>query len=154
MPPRVKCVANYQNGRLALLQAKEDGYDNVLLVDNRGKVCEAPTATFFLIRDSKLITPPVTDSILESITRDIVIRLAHRLGYNVIERSVDRTELYLAQGLFFAGTGAEILPVGSIDRFSVNTLSSEIYHDIHRGYFSIAHADYSGFENFYHLTSL
>ncbi|MDN8541822.1 aminotransferase class IV [Erwinia sp. BC051422] len=154
MPPRIKCVANYQNGRLAMLQAKEDGYDNVLLTDSRGKVCEAPTATFFLIRGGKLITPAVTDGILESITRDIVIRLAQRLGYTVIERSIDRTELYLAEGLFFAGTGAEILPVGSVDGFTIATLTNEIYHQIHQGYFTVSCAEDAGFTDYYHLTSL
>lgn len=145
MPPRVKCVANYQNGRLAVMQAMADGYDNVLLTDARGKVCEAPTATFFIVRDGKLITPPVTDGILESITRELVIKLARRNGIEVIERSVDRTELYMAQSAFFCGTGAEILAIAEVDKFEINTIECDIFRTLKAQYFHVARGDDADF---------
>ncbi len=117
MPPRIKAAANYHNGRLALIQAKLDGYDGVILLDRAGKVTEGPTSCLFIARGGKVITPPLTGGILESITRETLIELfkeAH--GVEVQEREVDRTELYLADEAFFCGTGAEITPIVSIDR--------------------------------------
>ncbi|MGF7046233.1 branched-chain amino acid aminotransferase [Paenibacillus sp. DS2015] len=116
MPPRIKCVANYQNGRLALLQAKSDGYDNTILLNQQGKIAEAPTAAFFIVKNGILITPSVTSGILESITRKYILSWANDLGISVQERELDRTECYLSDEAFLCGTGAEILPVVSIDR--------------------------------------
>jgi branched-chain amino acid aminotransferase len=117
IPPRVKCAANYQNGRLALLQARLDGYDCALLLNDRGKVSEEPRGSVFLVRRGEIITPKVTDDILESVTRETVITLLQDLCQReVIEREVDRTELYLADEIFLCGTGFEVLPVLSIDR--------------------------------------
>lgn len=116
MPPRIKSVANYQNGRLAALQAKADGYDNTLLLNQSGKIAEAPTAAFFLVKNGVLITPPTTAGILESITRRCLLEWARDLGIPTQEREIDRTECYLAEEAFLCGTGAEILPIGSIDR--------------------------------------
>jgi len=120
IPPRVKCAANYQNGRLALLQARLDGYDGTILLNARGKVAEEPRACVFLVRNSEVITPQITDDILESITRDTVIRLLRDLhGIEVIQRDVDRTELYVADELFLCGSGLEITPVLSADRHPI-----------------------------------
>jgi len=117
MPPRIKAAANYQNGRLAKLQAKADGYDNALLLNMNGKVSEGPGACFFMVKNGRLITPLTTSGILESITRDTLIQIARNdLGYVVEEREIDRTELYLADEAFLCGSGAEITPVISIDR--------------------------------------
>jgi branched-chain amino acid aminotransferase len=119
-PPRVKASANYGNGRLAALQAKIDGYDTPLMLTREGKVSEAPTATLVMRRRGKLVTPPVTDSILEGITRDTVIELAADvLGESVVERSIDRTELYSAEEIFLCGSGWEVVPVTSVDRIPV-----------------------------------
>jgi branched-chain amino acid aminotransferase len=148
MPPRVKCVANYQNGRLALMQAKMDGYDNVLLTDSQGKACEAPTATFFMLRNGELVTPPVTSGILESITRDMVIKMAKRNNIPVVQRSIDRTELYIADSAFFCGTGAEILPIASVDQFDIDTINCEVFQSISKQYFNIARGLDSDFDAF------
>ena len=78
MPMRVKCNANYQNGRLATLQAQADGYDTAILLNSRGKVAEGPGMCLFMIRDGKAVTPPVTSDILESITRKTVMTLCGR----------------------------------------------------------------------------
>jgi branched-chain amino acid aminotransferase len=121
MPPRVKAVANYQNSRLALGQARTDGYDDAILLSDQGKVTEGPGYAIFMLRGGKLITPPVTAGILESITRDSLMALAPGLGFEVLEREIDRTELYLADELFFCGSAAEVTPILSVDRMAVGS---------------------------------
>jgi len=120
LPPRLKCFSNYHNGRLAAMEAKVNGYDWPILLDSQGKVTEGPGACLAMVRDGKLITPPITSSILESITRDTVLRIAREiLNIPVEERVIDRTELYIADELFFMGTAWEITPVISVDRLPV-----------------------------------
>ena len=120
MPPRLKCIANYHNGRLAALQARTDGYDGTFLLNSRGKVSETPGATMFLVRGGRPITPGVTSDILESITRDTLIRLFAEIhGLAVEERDVDRTEVYVAEEVFVCGSAYEVTPVVSVDRYTV-----------------------------------
>jgi len=120
MPVRVKCNANYQNGRLASIEAKVNRYDAAILLNGRGTVAEGPGMCFFAIRNGRPVTPPVTGSILESITRDTVMRLFHEyLGLETEEREIDRSELYACEEAFYCGTGWEITPVTSIDRIPV-----------------------------------
>jgi branched-chain amino acid aminotransferase len=119
MPPRIKAVPNYHNSRLALLQARADGYDDALLLSQEGKVTEGPGYALFMVRGGQLVTPPVTAGILESITRDSVITLAREAGLSVVERQIDRTELYVADELFFCGSAAEVTPIFSVDRIAV-----------------------------------
>lgn len=122
MPPRIKNISNYRNGQLASMEAQADGYDGAVLLSPQGKVSEAPGACVMMIRKGKLLTPPVTDGILESITRDAIMTLAsEELGMPVVERSLDRTELYLADEVFLCGTAFEITPVVEIDRYSIGT---------------------------------
>lgn len=119
-PPRVKCAANYVNGRLALLQAKADGYDSVIILNPNGKVSEAPGACLFIVRDGVPATPAATQGILESITRRTLVQLFDEtLGLRAQEREIDRTELYCAEEMFICGTGYQVLPVVSIDRLKV-----------------------------------
>lgn len=116
-PPRIKATANYSNGRLAMLEAKRNGYDAALMLTREGKVAEAPVATCFVVRHGQVLTPSGTDGILESITRDTLMQLCRtELGRSVTERSIDRTELYDAQELFLCGSGWEVTPVASVDR--------------------------------------
>jgi branched-chain amino acid aminotransferase len=119
LPPRAKVGANYINGRYAHIQAKYDGYDFPIFLGSDGKLAEGAGACLFIVRNNKLVTPPKTSSILESITRDTVIRLAEELGYQVDERPIDRTEVYLADEVFFCGTAAELSPIVSVDRFEI-----------------------------------
>jgi branched-chain amino acid aminotransferase len=142
MPPRVKNIANYRNSNLAMAEARIDGYDTALILNTVGKVAEGPGACLMLVRDGVLVTPSSTDSILESINRYSVIELARReLGLEVVERPVDRTELYVADELFMVGTAAEILAVGSVDRYTVGdgaigpitTQLDQLFHDVVRG---------------------
>lgn len=120
MPMRVKCNANYQNGRLASMQAKADGYDTAILLNSRGKISEGPSMCFFMIRDGKAVTSTVTSDILESITRKAVIELfQNSLKLEVEERDIDRSELPAAEEAFFCGTAWEVTPIVSIDRLAV-----------------------------------
>lgn len=119
-PPRVKATANYANGRLAMLEAKNDGYDAALMLTRDGKVSEAPVAAFFMVRAGRAITPRASDGILESITRDTLFTLFRdELGVAVEERPIDRSELYTADEMFLCGSGWEVAPVASIDRLTV-----------------------------------
>jgi branched-chain amino acid aminotransferase len=120
MPPRIKNLSNYRNGQLATMEVRQDGYDVAFMLNPQGKVAEAPGACVVLLRNGTLITPDVTSGILESITRDALITLVREeLGVDVVERPVDRTELYLADEIFTCGTAAEITPVVSIDRYQI-----------------------------------
>ncbi|TAM57592.1 branched-chain amino acid transaminase [bacterium] len=120
MPPRVKAAANYQNSRFALLEARTNGYDYAIFLNSAGKVSEAPGACIFVVRADQVYTPPVTAGILESITRATLIQLfRERMGHSVIEREIDRTELYVADEVFLCGTGMEVTPVIAIDHVSV-----------------------------------
>lgn len=141
-PPRIKSTANYHNARLTQLQAKSDGYDGALMLTPHGKVSEAPTACFFMVRDGKLITPSKASNILESITRDTILALHREMsGESAEEREVDRSELYFAEEAFLCGTGQEITPVSSIDRMAVGDGKvgpitrklSQRYFDVVRG---------------------
>lgn len=117
MPMRVKCNANYQNGRLASVQALADGYDTALMLNSRGKVAEGPGMCFFMFRDGQAITPTTTNDILESITRRTVITLLQEhLNTPVVERDIDRSELVAADEAFFCGTAWEVTPVVEIER--------------------------------------
>ena len=115
-PPRIKASANYLNSRLASIQAKESGYDGGIMLGPNGKVSEGPGGCIFLIRNGNLITPTITSGILESITRDSIIEIANTLTINVQTRDVDRTELYIADEIFYCGTGQEIMPILSVDK--------------------------------------
>ena len=122
MPPRVKNISNYRNGQLATSEALLDGYDTAFLLNPQGKISEAPGACVAMIKDRKFITPDVTSGILESITRDAMITLAREeVGLEVIERAIDRTELYLADEVFVLGTAAEITPVVSVDHYDIGS---------------------------------
>jgi len=119
MPPRIKCGANYVNARLARYEAHHDGYDDAIMLNGAGRVAEGPGACVFMVRRGALVTPPITDGILESITRDTLIELATDNGITVVERSIDRTELYACDELFMAGSAAEVLPVTEVDGVAV-----------------------------------
>ena len=120
LPPRLKCFSNYHNGRLAAMEATVSGYDWPILLDAQGKVTEGPGACLAMVRDGTVITTSVTSSILESITRESIRTIVQEvLELDYEERTIDRTELYLADELFFLGTGWEIMPAKSVDRLPV-----------------------------------
>lgn len=121
LPPRIKAGANYINGRYGFLEAKRNGYDVPVFLAANGKVSESAGACLFLVRDGVLATPPLTSSVLESITRATLIDLAAGLGIPVDVREVDRTELYIADEVLLCGSAAEVTPVVSMDRIPVGS---------------------------------
>lgn len=137
MPPRIKCAANYQNSRLALIEAVNHGYDATIILTRDGKVAEEARACVFICRDGVPITPPVTYGILESITRSTMLRLfSDELNVQPVEREIDRTELYIADEAFFCGSGAEVAPIVSIDGFQLP--KGRLTESIRKVYFEIA----------------
>ena len=114
MMTKTKTVGNYVNSIMAKLEAVQAGYDEALLLDTAGYVCEASGENIFIVKDGVLKTPPLT-SILPGITRDCIITLAQDLGLTVKEERFSRDELYLADEAFLTGTAAEITPVREVD---------------------------------------
>jgi branched-chain amino acid aminotransferase len=117
MPSRAKVSGGYVNSALAKTEALLNGYDEAIVLGSDGQVSEASAANLYIVRHGALVTPPITSDILEGITRRVVAELAQaELGVQVIERPIDRTELYVAEEAFFCGTGAEVKPIIEIDR--------------------------------------
>jgi branched-chain amino acid aminotransferase len=141
LPPRIKALPNYANSRLASAEAQRCGYDQPIFLNPAGKVSEGPGSCIFIVRDGVAVTPPVTAGILESITRDAVIRLLRDLDVPVQERDVDRTELYIADEVFFCGTAMEIQPAVRVDGYDVGdgkvgpvvTRLEQLFHNVVRG---------------------
>jgi branched-chain amino acid aminotransferase len=120
IPIRLKCGANYQNGRLASLQATVDGYDGPIFLNSQGHVAEGSGASLFMVRKGEVLTPPTTADILESITRVTLMQLfKEEMGLTVKEQEIDRTQVYVADEAFFCGSGYEVTPILSVDRFSI-----------------------------------
>ncbi|MGC8461466.1 MAG: branched-chain amino acid transaminase [Candidatus Dormibacteria bacterium] len=121
-PVRAKCTGVYINSALAKSEAVENGFDEAIMLSTDGHVCEGSAENLFIVRNNTLLTPPVTDNILEGITRKVVIRLAEEdLKLPVIERTIDKTELYIADEVFLCGTGAQLSPVVSIDHRTIGS---------------------------------
>ena len=137
LSPRVKCGANYINSRMGQREALRNGYDTCIFLNDKGKVSEGPGSCFFMIKAGKLITPQLTDSVLESITRDTVITLARESGIEVIERSIDRTELYTADEAFLCGSAMEITPVYSVDKYVITDNAGEFTEKMHKKYLDV-----------------
>lgn len=107
---------------MAADHGQQDRYDSAILLNAHGKVSEEPRGCIFLVRRDQIATPKITDNILESITRDTLITLLQDVyDKKVLERDIDRTELYLAQEIFLCGTGLEIVPVLSVDHHPVGS---------------------------------
>lgn len=122
IPPRAKVTGLYVNSALAKTEAFENGFDEAILLTQDGHVSEGSGENIFLVMDKKLVTPPNSDNILIGITRDTVIKLAQQeLGIETIERSVNRSELYIADECFLTGTAAHVTPVTEIDRRKVGS---------------------------------
>ena len=141
-PPRVKAVANYYGWRLAYADAHAGGFDSLIMLGPNGKVSEGPGACVFLCRDGEVITPDTVSGILEGITRDTALTLlAEELKLRVVERPVDRSEFYVGDEAFFAGTGLEIAAIASLDAIPIGdgeigpitTALQTLYDDVVRG---------------------
>lgn len=141
IPPRAKVGGAYANAALIKTDAHEAGFDDAVVLSESGQVTEGSAMNIFLVMNGKLVTSSVTDDILIGVTRNTVIELAKDLGIPIEERSIDRTELYLADEVFCCGTGAQIVHVESIDHRvvgdgSVGAITKQIqdlYFDVVRG---------------------
>lgn len=138
LSPRIKCGANYMNSRIGQREALRNGYDTCLFLNEFGKIAEGPGSCFFMVRNGTLITPSLTEGVLESITRDTVIKLAGMLGYPIVERTIDRTELYTAEEAFLCGSAMELRPVLSVDRFELTEEEGKMTAALHRAYLEAA----------------
>ena len=148
LSPRIKCGANYINSRVGQREALRNGYDTCIFLNEFGKVAEGPGSCFFIVKNGTVITPQLTDSVLESITRDTIIKIAKDKGYPVIERTIDRTELYTCEESFLCGSAMEITPVLSIDKYIIGDGSiGKITKELHLTYLDIARGKLKQYEN-------
>jgi branched-chain amino acid aminotransferase len=113
--PEAKACGQYLNSILAKTESAKAGYEEAILLDQRGFVCEGSGENIFVVRDGQILTPPPGASILDGINRKSVVQIARDLGYTVVERDIARAELYLAEEVFLTGTAAELVPVREID---------------------------------------
>ena len=122
IPARGKVAGAYANSALIKTDANRAGFDEAIVLDNHGHVSEGSAMNIFMVRDGKLVTPPITDNILEGITRRSIIEVAQReLGLEVVERSIDRTEVFVSEEMFMTGTAAQVVAVTKVDHRSVGT---------------------------------
>ena len=119
LPALAKAGANYMNSQLIRMEAHTNGYAEGIALDESGYVSEGSGENVFVVRDGKVMTPPLGASVLPGITRDTVIQLAQSLGIPVAETIIPREMLYIADEVFFSGTAAEITPIRSVDRIEV-----------------------------------
>jgi branched-chain amino acid aminotransferase len=114
-----KAGANYMNSQLIKMEAVLNGYVEGIALDTDGHVSEGSGENIFLVRDGKLVTPPLGNSVLAGITRDSVLRIAQDLSIPIVEQTIPRELLYLADEVFFTGTAAEVTPIRSVDKITV-----------------------------------
>jgi branched-chain amino acid aminotransferase len=119
--PHAKASGQYLNSVLAKIESHKAGYDEAILLDDHGHVCEGSGENVYVVQDGVIVTPPQTASILDGITRKAVLQIARDLGVEVVERDLARAELYLADEVFFSGTAAELVPVREVDDHAVGT---------------------------------
>lgn len=144
LSPRIKCGANYINSRMAQLEALRNGYDTTIFLNKDGKVSEGPGSCLFMVKDGVLITPQLTDSVLESITRDSLIQIAKDiLNIKVVERSIDRTELYTCDEAFLCGSAMEITPIYSVDHYEITNEAGSLTNKLHKTYLQIVTSEIS-----------
>lgn len=148
LSPRIKCGANYINSRVGQREALRNGYDTCIFLNEVGKVSEGPGSCFFMVVNGTLVTPLLTDSVLESITRDTIIKLAKENEIPVVERTIDRTELYTCDEAFLCGSAMEITPVISIDKYTVgNGEQGNVTDFLHKTYLDAAKHKIKEFEH-------
>lgn len=119
LPLRGKISGAYITSSLAKTEAVESGFDEALLMNSQGKICEASGMNIFMVRNGQLITPGYDQDILEGITRDSILTLAKDLGIPTIERPVDKSELFIADEAFLSGTAAKITPIKRIENYEL-----------------------------------
>ncbi|MCE5190738.1 MAG: branched-chain amino acid transaminase [Actinomycetia bacterium] len=146
LPPAIKASANYLNSGLARIEANQHGYNEAVMLNEEGKVCEGTGENLFVVREGVISTPPVSDGILQGITRDSIMVIADALEYPVIEESLVRTDLYVADEMFMTGSAAEVVPVRSVDGRVIGD-AGPITLDLQRTFFRVVHGEESDFED-------
>lgn len=121
LPPAIKAAGNYVNSSFARMEANRHGYAEAILLNEGGKVCEGTGENLFAIKGGVISTPPVCDGILAGITRHSVMEIARDLGYEAIQQSMTRTDIYTADEFFMTGSAAELVPVNSCDEIKIGT---------------------------------
>src|SRR5580704_6058358 len=130
------------NSQLIRMEAAANGYSEGIALDVSGYVCEGSGENVFVVRDGKILTPPIGSSVLPGITRDTVITLARDLGISVTETLIPREMLYIADEVFFSGTAAEITPIRSVDHIVVGKGSrGPLTEKLQKAFFGIVHGD-------------
>jgi branched-chain amino acid aminotransferase len=140
LPPAIKATGNYLNSSLARVEANQHGYNEAILLNEQGLVCEGTGENLFIIRDGVISTPPISDGLLEGITRDSVMQIAVDLGYDVIEESLVRTDLYTCDEMFMTGSAAEVVPVRSVDHRAIGP-AGPITLELQKAYFRVVHGE-------------
>ncbi|NTW28652.1 MAG: branched-chain amino acid transaminase [Coriobacteriia bacterium] len=140
MPPAIKATGNYLNSAFARVEANQHGYAEAILLNEEGKVTEGTGENLFIVRGGVISTPPVSDGILEGITRDSVMAIADDLGYPVIEESLVRTDLYTAEEMFMTGSAAEVVPVRSVDHRIIGP-AGPLTLDLQATFFRVVHGE-------------
>jgi branched-chain amino acid aminotransferase len=143
LPARAKVTGGYINSALAKSEALENGYDEAIVLSLEGHVSEGSAENLFILKEGVFATPPVTDDILEGITRKLVMSLIRdELHMPVVERSIDRTELYVSDEVFLCGTGAQVSPVVEIDRRTIaDGRVGEFTQELQQIYFGAVRGD-------------
>lgn len=145
---KAKAVGNYLNSQMAKYEAVECGYDEALLLDDEGYIAEATGASFFMIRDGEIITPP-SDNALQSITQKTVIEMAENMGIKVVRRRITREEIYVADEAFLTGTAAEITPVREVDARILGAGSrGPLTEKLQSAYFDIVYGRNPNYEHY------
>ena len=149
IPPRAKICGAYVNSALASDEARQNGFDEAILLNEDGQVAEGATCNIFMLRNGKLITPSITENALEGITRDSVIQLARReIGLPIVERPIDRSELYVCDELFFTGTAVGIAPIVRVDHRPVKDAEiGAVTREIQRLYFEATRGHLKAYGN-------
>lgn len=149
MPPTIKCGANYINSRLAHLDAVKNGFDTALLINNNGTISESTGACFFGIKNNNLITPPISSSILDSITRKTIIQISKELlNINTEIREVKLEEIELFEEIFLCGTSIEIFPVAKINKKQIgNNKAGILTSKLQEIYFSLVRGGHKNYNN-------
>jgi branched-chain amino acid aminotransferase len=118
-PMQAKAASNYANAALARVEALNNGYDEAIMLNYHGKITEGSAENIFVIRNGEIFTPPLTSGILEGITRDSAIQILRADGQNVVEKEIDRDDLYSADEIFMTGTAAEVKSVSQVDDITI-----------------------------------
>jgi branched-chain amino acid aminotransferase len=142
VPARAKITGAYINSALCKTDAVLSGYDEALVLTERGHISEGSAENFFMVRNGSLITPPITSNILEGITRETIMTLAREeMGIRTIERSIDRSEIYVCDEALLTGTGVQVAAITQVEHRPIGTGSigpvvsrlRELYFDVVRG---------------------